>query len=78
MGEYSRYTLKRPRTIDRLEIGDCMEIIMKDLERYGVPQELVIDLITHYFNPLRVKSDELKKEYAEKWFKNTPDYAFDK
>ena len=78
MGEYSRYTLKRPRTIDRLEISDCIEIIINDLERYGVPQELIVDLLTYFFNPLRAKSDELKKEYADKWFKNTPNSAFER
>ncbi len=72
------YPMRKPRTIDKLEIDDCMEIIMRDLERYGVPQEQITDLLTYFFNPLRKKSDELKKKYGEKHFKNTPDFAFEK
>jgi len=31
-----------------------------------------------FLDPLRKKSDELKKKYGEKHFKNTPDFAFEK
>ena len=69
--------LRIPRTIDKLEIDDCMEIIMRDLERYGVPEKRIVDFMSEYFIPLKRMSFEMKKEYGEKHFKNTPDYAFE-
>ena len=71
------YSAKRPRTIDRLDISDCTEIILNDLARYGVPHDLCIDLLKDYFIPLKRKSDILKQEYGEIWFKNTPDSSFE-
>jgi len=44
MGNYSRYPIRKPRTIDRLEIYDCIEIITNDLARYGVPDQVAVSL----------------------------------
>ena len=77
MIERVEYPLRKPRTIDKLEIDDCMEIIMRDLERYGVPEKRVFDFLSEYFIPLKKISYELKKEYGEKHFRNTPDFAFE-
>ena len=71
------YSSKKPRTIDRLSISDCTEIILNDLSRYGVPDDLCIQILRDYFAPLKKKSDMLKQEYGEIWFKNTPDSSFE-
>ncbi|MBR5506752.1 MAG: hypothetical protein IKV88_01760 [Clostridia bacterium] len=78
MAEYIIPKRKVPRTIDILEIADCLEIIVNDLDRYGVPDDDIADFLIEYFGALKKRSDELKKEYGEKWFKNTPDFAFEK
>lgn len=77
MGNYSRYPIRKPRTIDRLEIYDCIEIITNDLARYGVPDQVAVSLIMEYFTPLKHAADELKYEYGKMCFKNMPDSAFD-
>ena len=72
------HSFRKPRTIDKLEIDDCIEIIMRDFERYGVPERQISEFLSEYFIPLKRKSYEMKKEYGEKHFRNTPDYAFEK
>ncbi len=40
MIDFYKFPPKIPKTIDRLQIADCMEIIINDLARYGVPERL--------------------------------------
>ena len=68
--------IRKPRTIDRLEIQDCVEIIMRDLERYGVPGDTILDVLSDYFVPLRNKTNELKKKYGDICYANSPDHTF--
>ena len=74
MGNYSRYPIRKPRTIDRLEIYDCIEIITNDLARYGVPDQVAVSLIMEYFTPLKHAADELKYEYGKMCFENIQRY----
>ena len=77
MADYPRYPIRKPRTIDRLEIYDCIEIITNDLARYGVPDQVGVNFVMEYFVPLKKAADELKAQYGEICFKNSPDSAFD-
>ncbi|MBE7050531.1 MAG: hypothetical protein E7394_07155 [Ruminococcaceae bacterium] len=78
MADFYKYPVKRPRTIDILEIQDCIEIILQDLFRYGVPDKLAMDFVSKYFIPLKRQADILKMEYGERCFSKTPDSAFKK
>ena len=49
--DFYGYPSKIPRTIDRLCILDCIEIIVNDLGRYGVPERLAMEMIDKYFMP---------------------------
>lgn len=77
MVDLYKYPPKSPRTIDVLKITDCIEIIVNDLARYGVPEKLAIELIMEYFLPLKKITDNLKDEYGKICFKDTPDFVFD-
>ena len=69
--------IKRPRTIDRLEIINCMEIVANDLARYGIPDSVAARLVEKYIIPLNKEATELKKRYSDVCFRNTPDSSFD-
>ena len=77
MTDLYKYPAKRPRTIDTLCIFDCIEIIVNDLARYGVPEKLAMNIVMEYFTPLKKVTDKLKDEYSKICFKDTPDYAFE-
>ena len=57
--------IKRPRTIDRLEIINCMEIVANDLARYGIPDSVAARLVEKYIIPLNKEATELKKRYSD-------------
>ena len=59
MADFYRYPIKRPRTIDTLEIRDCIEIIIKDLARYGIPDELAVAFVSEHFMPVKKMADIL-------------------
>lgn len=71
------YDSKRPRTIDILQISDCREIIFNDLARYGIPEDIAVNLVKDYFIPLEKETRKLKKDYGDLWFKNAPDNIFE-
>lgn len=71
MADFYAHPIRRPRTIDRLEIFDCIEIIVADLARYGVPDSAAMEIVTEYFVPLKRVTDKLKREYGEVCFKNS-------
>ena len=77
MADFFKYPVKKPRTIDILEIKDCMEIIINDLKRYGLPDTLIVDFMSEYFIPLKKQSDIMKMEYSKRCFSKTPDSAFE-
>ncbi len=50
---YSDFPLPEPLTIDSLSSRDIMDIVLRELMRYGVPAEEWGDIIKNYINPLR-------------------------
>jgi len=48
-----------------LEIFDIMEIVVRDLKRYGVPDKEINDFIAKHVIPLKIESEKLKLKYAE-------------
>ena len=78
MIDFHKFPPKIPKTIDRLQIADCMEIIINDLARYGVPERLALKIVDDFYIPLKNTTDVIKSIYAEKCFKNTPDSSFEK
>ncbi len=69
MPDYTEYPLKRRKPFERLEIFDCMEIILQDLQKCAVPESEALRIIRQYFVPLFNETNELKKEYE----KNLPE-----
>ncbi|MBO5369089.1 MAG: hypothetical protein J6B23_00270 [Clostridia bacterium] len=73
---YYTEPIRKPKTIDVLETRDCLEIIINDLKRYGVPESATSNLLDDYFIPMKNEIIRLKKEYGKKCFANSPDNAF--
>ncbi|MBR5507175.1 MAG: hypothetical protein IKV88_03915 [Clostridia bacterium] len=75
--DFYGYPSKIPRTIDRLCILDCIEIIVNDLGRYGVPERLAMEMIDKYFMPFKRMTDECKERYSKICFRDTPESSFE-
>lgn len=63
---YCNPPVKKLRTIETLEIFDIMEIVMRDLARYGVPDGEVANFLIEYVMPLHRESESLKSKYTNK------------
>ena len=49
-----------------LEICDVLEIVVRDLNRYGVPDKEINNFVLEHVIPLKVESEKLKFKYTEK------------
>ena len=58
--------VKKARTIEMLEICDVLEIVVRDLNRYGVPDKEINNFVLEHVIPLKVESEKLKFKYTEK------------
>lgn len=61
---YKQCKYRTVKTIEMLEISDVSEIVMRDLERYCVPDDEFIKIFMDYIKPLWKATDKLKKKYS--------------
>ncbi len=60
---YRDLPVPRPRTIETLRSKDILEIVLKELELYGVPSEEWGPIIQNHISPLNKAVDALVRKY---------------
>ena len=61
--DYFDRVVPKARTIETLEISDILEIVGRDLKRYNVPDDEIVDFYTEHVFPLERASDKLILKY---------------
>ena len=64
--DYFDRVVPKARTIETLEISDILEIVGRDLRRYNVPDEKIVDFYEEHVFPLKRASDKLILKYNKK------------
>ena len=65
MGYFDR-AVPKARTIETLEIFDVLEIVVRDFQRYNVPDGEITAFLAEYVFPLKKAADELILKYNPK------------
>ncbi|MBQ4630236.1 MAG: hypothetical protein IJB70_04540 [Clostridia bacterium] len=68
MLKFYERVIPKPRTIDVLEIFDCLEIVCNDLARYGIEYDEIMRICDKYILPMKWETDKMilkQKEKAE-------------
>ena len=61
--DYDKLPIRRIRSIEMLTIDDVREIVIRDLERYGVPIDETGKILRECVTQLENETDKLKKKY---------------